>query len=199
MIIDPDVKNRKKQIKQVAQNLFREKGYAATSMRDLARHVGIEPASLYSHITSKEAILREICFRIADEFFEALDSIRVLNLPPSEKLKRAIIAHLDVIRNNIDAATVFLHEWRFMNEPNLSRFKSLRRTYEFKFREIVEDGIRAGELKNIPVKIVLPTLLSSMNWAYEHVKPSDHYTTEEIGERIYSIFYNGIKIDKTEE
>src|SRR5687767_8777318 len=133
---------RRHQIRQVAQNLFREKGYAATSMRDLARSVGIEAASLYSHINSKEDILNEICLDIATGFMDAMNSIKNQDLPPSEKLEKAIVAHLGVIREHSDASAVFLHEWQFMSEPELSRFKSMRRSYEKYFREILEAGMK---------------------------------------------------------
>lgn len=186
-------KDRKAQIKEVAQNLFRERGYAATSMRDLARQVGIEPASLYSHITSKESILREICFRMADEFFEIMDRIRVLPLSPPERLHKAIVTHIGVIRNNFDAATVFFHEWRFLEEPNLSRFKTMRKTYEYQFREILEEGMQTGDFREVDVKVVLPTLFSAMNWAHEYVKPSSKMEPDDLGDHIYQLFFDGLK------
>ena len=184
--------DRKGQIQAAAQNLFRERGFAATSMRDLAKAVGIEPASLYSHITSKESILREICFRMADEFFEQLDQIDS-QANPTEQLKQAIIGHISVIRKNYDASAVFLHEWRFLEEPNLSRFKSLRRDYEQRFRSIMEAGQLAGQFRQMNMKIVLPTLFSSMNWAYEHVKPAAMLPPEEVGETIWRLFVQGLE------
>ena len=58
---------RKSLILQKAAAMFREKGYAASSMRDLADAVGIEAASLYNHIKSKSEMLHEIIFRIAND------------------------------------------------------------------------------------------------------------------------------------
>src|SRR5690606_37172878 len=92
--------DRKEQINEIAQNLFRTKGYAATSMRDLAKEIGIEPASIYSHVKSKEALLQKICFRIADDFFDALQNVLKKELSAEEKLSAAIDAHVAVILNN---------------------------------------------------------------------------------------------------
>jgi AcrR family transcriptional regulator len=121
---------RKDQIRDKAQTLFRERGYSATSMRDLAEALGIEAASLYNHISSKKEILQEICFRMADEFFSAIEPIVAGTLEPKEKLRTALEAHLGVIASNADASGVFLHEWRHMGEPFLGDFKLMRRRYE---------------------------------------------------------------------
>ncbi|RYF93648.1 MAG: TetR/AcrR family transcriptional regulator, partial [Chitinophagaceae bacterium] len=59
---------RKDVIIAKAARLFREKGYSASSMRDLAEEVGVEAASLYNHISSKAEILQEICFKVANKF-----------------------------------------------------------------------------------------------------------------------------------
>src|SRR5437868_5063918 len=94
--------NRKEHITHVARNLFREKGYTATSMRDLATTVGIEAASLYSHIKSKESILQHICFNMADQFMGITTELEQSKLSTEEKLILAIEKHVAVIVNNAD-------------------------------------------------------------------------------------------------
>ena len=189
-ILIPD---RKAQIKQVAQNLFREKGYAATGMRDLARALGIEAASIYSHVDSKEAILREICFRMADEFFAALSPVLASNDGPKEQLRKAIQGHVGVIWRNYDAAAVFLHEWRFLVGENLAAFKAMRRDYEQQFRSIIEAGMAVGAFRPVDLKVVLPTLFSSMNWTFEYVRPDAGQEPDAVGQEIFELFFGGIK------
>jgi AcrR family transcriptional regulator len=184
--------DRKEQINEIAQNLFRIKGYAATSMRDLAKEVGIEPASLYSHVKSKEELLQNICFRIADEFFDALQNILEEDANAEEKLSSAIEAHVGVILNNLDATTVFFHEWKHLSEPSLSEFKLLRNKYEKQFRSIIEKGIDNGEFDEVDAHISIKLLFAMMNSIYEWYNPKGKLKQKDIVKNIVETFVFGI-------
>src|ERR1700739_3259028 len=90
----------KENIRLTAQKLFRERGYAAIGMRELAKEVGIEAPSIYNHYKSKDDILREICFDIAAQFFKAFESIDADEKSAAKKLRAAIKGHVSVIANN---------------------------------------------------------------------------------------------------
>ena len=184
--------DRKEQINEIAQTLFRTKGYAATSMRDLAKEVGIEPASIYSHVKSKEALLQKICFRIADEFFDALQGILKEDLSAEEKLSTAIDAHVGVILNNLDATTVFFHEWKHLSEPSLSEFKTLRNKYEKQFRSIIEAGIESDEFDEVDAHVSIKLLFAMMNSIYEWYNPKGKLKQQEIVRNIVETFVFGI-------
>jgi AcrR family transcriptional regulator len=184
--------DRKEQINEIAQTLFRNKGYAATSMRDLAKEVGIEPASIYSHVKSKEALLQKICFRIADEFFDALQGILKEDLSAEEKLSTAIDAHVVVILNNLDATTVFFHEWKHLSEPSLSEFKTLRNKYEKQFRSIIEAGIESDEFDEVDAHVSIKLLFAMMNSIYEWYNPKGKLKQQEIVRNIVETFVFGI-------
>lgn len=184
--------DRKIQIRKAAQNLFREKGYMATTMRELASAVGIEPASLYNHFKSKATILQDICFDIADQFFEGQKSVQA-DINPEKQLEQAINAHIQVIVQNLDASAVFLHEWRFMEEPHLSEFKQMRHTYETHFEKIIKQGIQEQNFKAIDVKFYMLSLFSSMNWIYDWYKPEGKLSIEDIAKQLTDLLLNGIK------
>ncbi len=186
---------RKDQIRDKAQMLFRERGYSATSMRDLADALGMEAASLYNHIASKEEILQEICFRMADEFFSAIEPVAASPLLPKEKIRAALETHLSVIAANADASGVFLHEWRHLGEPFLADFKLMRRRYEQLFRKMIEEGIAEKVFRNIDAAIAARTLLSATNWTFEShksFKSLGKLSPSEISEQITTILIEGI-------
>lgn len=182
---------RKEQITGIAQSLFRTKGYAATSMRDLAREIGIEPASLYSHVRSKEELLQTICFKIARQFFDALHPVLAAELRAEEKLARAIEAHVRVIIDNLDATTVFFHEWKHLSEPHLSDFKLLRNRYEKQFRDLIEEGITRGEFDEVDAHISVKLLFGMMNSLHEWYNPKGKLKQKEIVKYIVETFVHG--------
>lgn len=191
--MEETILSRKQQIELTATSLFKSKGFSATSMRDLANALGIEAASIYSHIKSKEEILQRVCFRMANEFFEALDAAAAPDDTATEKLQKAIKAHVEVLTQNTAAAAVFLHEWRHLSEPFHGTFLALRDKYEAHFREIIREGIKSGEFTVPDEKFAALTILSSLNWIHTWYKPEGKMTPPEIAENLSEMLLNGLK------
>jgi len=149
---------------EAAARLFRDKGYKSTSMRDLAREVRLKASSLYNHIQSKEEILQEICFDNARRFLEGMTEVEKLEASAADKIRALIRLHICIATNDVTSVTAFNDEWRHLSEPHLSEFKALRREYEQRFRLIIEEGVRLGELKPLHSTVALYTIFSSVRF-----------------------------------
>ncbi len=191
-MIESDKFSRKEQIEKEACRLFKAKGYPATSMRDIAHATGIEAASLYSHIKSKEEILQTVCFRMADKLFEVLDKIEALNLTPGNQLEKAMIAHVEVINEDPDAAAVALDEWKHLTGDNLVNFIEIRENYEQRWQNIIHDGVKAGEFKAFEPKLIMLTLLASINWTHNWYNPRGYLSASDLGKQLSEIFIKGL-------
>lgn len=182
---------RKEQIELASTELFKTKGYSATSMRDIASSVGIEAASLYSHISSKELILTKICFRMAEAFIAGINKVIETNEPIETKFKNAIISHVDIITNDIAASAVFWNEWRHLSEPQLSDFVAMQREYEQTFKAIIGKGVEKGVFEVPNASFAVMAMLSSLNG----IQKWRNYTLppEELNIAFANIFLKGIK------
>lgn len=186
--------SRKEQVIRSAAELFREKGYAASSMRDLAQKLGIEAASLYSHIKSKEEILQSLCFDMANEFRKSLDEVEKQKVSASEKLKNGIIGHIQVMAKDLIASAVFMNEHRHLSQPYLRDFLLLRINYINRFKDIIEKSMRKGEFKeNIDKKLAVMTLFSSLNWMPQWYDPNSNIDSLSIGQQLADMLVNGLK------
>src|SRR5947209_1552619 len=137
--------DRKEQIYSTARSLFSERGYHATTVRDIARELNMQGGSLYAHIESKEDVLWELVNRAAEQFLGAVGPIAQSDSPPAEKLREMVRAHVSVVAANLDDATVFLHEWRFLGQDRREAIADRRDRYERLYRQVIEDGIESGE------------------------------------------------------
>ncbi|MBS1509119.1 MAG: TetR family transcriptional regulator [Bacteroidetes bacterium] len=186
--------SRKEQVIRSAAELFREKGYAAASMRDLAQKLGIEAASLYSHIKSKEEILHSLCFDMATEFRKSLEEVEKQKATSSEKLKKGIIGHIQVMAKDLTASAVFMNEHRHLSQPHLRDFLLLRINYINRFKTIIEEGVKNGEFKtNIDRKLAVMTLFSSLNWMPMWYDPSSNIDPLSLGQQLADMLVNGLK------
>lgn len=186
--------NRKQQIIEKATELFQKQGYAATSMRDLAGYLGIEAASLYSHIKSKEEILQTICFQMANDFFQSLEKVELENSSADKKLRKAVISHVQVMTKDSASSAVFFSEWRHLSESYLNDFLEMRNNYENKFIRILTDGHKEGIFKKMDAKFTVLALLSSINWMPSWYKPDGTLSPEDIADNVTDVFINGLKI-----
>ncbi|HVU97391.1 MAG TPA: TetR/AcrR family transcriptional regulator [Puia sp.] len=154
---------KKEVIIEKASRLFREKGFGAASMRDLAEHVGVEAASLYNHIQSKSEILQTICFKVANEFMTNLEQVEASPQPTLRKMETIIRLHIRMMLDQYEYVYIADHEWRHLPEPYLSNFLNQRRNYRKRLSDILEAGIAKGEIKAIDPYTAVLVILSAIS------------------------------------
>ena len=142
--------------------LFRKKGFAAASMRELAETIGVEASSLYNHIGSKSELLQSICFKVANDFTAQLIEIEKSELTVIEKLDNIIRFHISMMLHHFDEVFVANHEWKQLEEPFLSNFLNQRKSYETRLVDLVNFGIKRKELKKIHPHVAVLTILSAV-------------------------------------
>ena len=154
---------KKEVIIEKASKLFREKGFGAASMRDLAEHVGVEAASLYNHIQSKSEILQAICFRVANEFMTNLEAVEASHQTTLRKMEAIIRVHIRMMLDQYEFVYIADHEWRHLSEPYLSNFLNQRRSYRKRLGDLIEEGISKGEMKAIEPYTAVLVILSAIS------------------------------------
>lgn len=181
-----ELKEKQRKILDVAVELFKEKGYMGSSVRDLATKLNIKAASLYGHIRSKEEILEWICFGIAQEFFDELQVVKSTNIPPKEKLNLFIDKHLSVVLENRDVTHIYSNEWKHLEE-RLPEFIELRKNYQQEVEQLISEIYKAEkwELKspNFTTRFILHTLNTSYFWFKRNIDSTTEIT-EEIRDKI---------------
>jgi AcrR family transcriptional regulator len=154
---------KKEIIIEKAAKLFREKGFGAASMRDIAETVGVEAASLYNHIQSKSEILQAICFRVANEFISHLENVERNAEPILKKMETIIRFHIRMMLEQYEYVYISDHEWRHLPEPYLSNFLNQRRSYRKRLGDLLEEGILKNEMKAIDPYVAVLTILSAIS------------------------------------
>lgn len=184
---------KKDTIVATAAALFREKGYAASSMRDLADKVGVEAASLYNHIKSKSEILQDICFNVANRFMGHIEKIESGNANAIEKIETILRFHIHQMIHNYEEVYVSDREWKHLEDPYLSNFQTLRRTYRKRFAAIIEDGIKNKELKNIDAPTAVLIMLHAVAGIESWHRSTQKIDADELEKNMVLIMVEGLR------
>ena len=182
---------RREELVQVAARLFAERGFHGTSMADLAEAMGVRKGSLYSLTGSKQDLLVVVTREGAAAFHAALDRVPE-DAPPLERVRLALRAHLAVVAAQVDTATVFIREWRFLEEPELTAFRDERRRYADRWQGLFRDAAERGALRtDLDVDATVLLVLSAANWAYTWIRPETD--TDELADRFFAILVDGVR------
>jgi TetR/AcrR family transcriptional regulator, cholesterol catabolism regulator len=182
---------RRSELTREAARLFAEKGYHGTSIGDLAKALGVQKASLYAHIQSKQDLLYETMRDGAAAFHAALDAIPE-ELPAVEKIRLALRGHLRVVADQLDVATVFVREWRYLEGERREEILAERRRYEERVRGLFREGRELGELRtDLDDASAALLALSAANWAYTWLRPGRE--TDELADRFFLILLDGTR------
>lgn len=158
--------SKKEQIFLAARKLFRHKGYASSSMQDIATELNIKAASLYNHIQSKQEILQKLLIEGGELFAKGMSEIQGSSLPAMEKLERLIALHVRLSIEHTDLMALMMVEWRHLEEPAMSRYKTLRDDYENEFRQILKAAISEEKLVGVHQEIALFSMLTTLQRFY---------------------------------
>ncbi len=168
---------RRREIEDVASTLFRERGYAGTSVRDIARAMDIQGASLYAHVASKQDVLRAIVERMASRFEHAADdALQAIesadaDATPTARLAALTRAHVEVVTDDLGRATVFVHEWRSLEPDFRTRMAKRRDAYERRFRTVIADGVASGEFATVDPAAAAAFILTALNGLVAWYRP----------------------------
>ncbi len=173
--------------------MFREKGFPATSMRDLAEAVGIEAASLYNHIQSKAEILQEIIFRTANDCNVNLDHIENTHMPASKRIEALIRFHVQMMLYRFEDYYVMINEWQHLSEPYLTNFTTQRRTYVQRLEVIIHDGIKNKELRPVMPYVAMLVILSSVRGLEFWHRSNKKISPQELEDNMVNYLIYGLK------
>lgn len=185
--------SKKGLILQRAATMFLERGFAASSMRDLAETVGIEAASLYNHIRSKNEILESICFEVANLFNEKIQEIETGRQSNINKIEAILRFHVEQMIDHYEKVIVSDREWRHLDEPFRANFQSQRRLYRKRFAAIIEEGIAKGEIRRIDAPTAVLIMLHAVNGIESWHRSKAKMSAEELTSNMIRILIDGLR------
>ncbi len=187
------VRTRRADVVKAAARLFSERGYHGASMQHLGEALGLQRGSLYAHIGSKEELLFDVVEEGAERFLERGEQALGAGGSATERLKALLVGHAETAAEHLDAATVFLNEWRYLSEDLRAAVQAKRDRYEAMVRSIVEQGIASGEFRaDADVRFAATLVLSAGNWLFSWYRPGGELGPTEIGERFAELLTRGL-------
>jgi AcrR family transcriptional regulator len=189
---------RRREIDEVASELFHMNGYAATSVRDIARALDIQGASLYAHVASKEDVLFSIVDRAAGAFERAADAAEAeaADGDPVERLAALVEGHVDIVTSDPERASVFVTEWRHLSAERRAAISARRDAYERRFREVIDEGSALGAFRASDSALAATFILTALNGIPTWYRPDGRLSADRIADHYVDLALRALSEDR---
>jgi TetR/AcrR family transcriptional regulator, cholesterol catabolism regulator len=184
--------SRRVEICRTAAHIFRERGYDATSVSDIARALGITKAGLYHYFESKEALLFEITAygldRVRDD---VVVPVRTL-LDPEERLRQLIVRHACIATNGRGAVAQLVDEIRALPAGNRRQLEQRMRAYFDLVRDTLRELEAAGRLRDVDPTVATFSLIGAILWLPRWFRQAGRLSQEQVAHQIADIALGGL-------
>jgi TetR/AcrR family transcriptional regulator, cholesterol catabolism regulator len=182
----------REQILRTAADLFRERGYRATTLDHIAARLAMSKASLYAYFRAKEEMLAAISRRTIETFARELSLVLRSDLPPEEKLRRVVRDHVRFVIANRSFLTVFFSEEASLPARLARALAAQKDRYDKGVESIVVEGMKRGVFRDLPPRLVVFGLLGMLNWLYKWYDPNGRWGAEDISAAFLSLVEGGL-------
>ena len=182
---------RRAEILQAALQAFRERGYHATTLDDIANHLGLRKTALYHYFPDKEAILYACHLESLGELDRIMATARAQAAGPAERLGYVIREHVRVMTDTLQGSPLAF-EVTALSPAHQTEIIRGRDAYEGALRALIEQGMRAGELRPVNPKLAAFAILGAVNWIARWYRPEGPLQTQELGVRFAEQLLGGL-------
>jgi len=180
-------------ILRAATGLFAEKGFAETSLMDIAKVVGLSKAAVYHYFPTKQVIYEAIVVDLLHRLYAHVEgSVAGQNLPTAERLRTMMRSHAEFFENNYAEYVTLLHGVAGLNRVVGDEERTIRDRYEGLYRTVMLEGLGAGELRIEDPAIASRAVLSMLNWMTRWFDPQGPRRATHFAEAYFDILANGV-------
>jgi TetR/AcrR family transcriptional regulator, cholesterol catabolism regulator len=176
-----------------AARLFKEKGYRATTLEDIAAAVGMLKGSLYYYIRSKEELLYLVVQQPIHQAYTKLEEIVNSDLPVKTKIAQAFANHMSLFHQHYPHIAVYLHDFHNLKQKLQQSEIEAPKHYQQLWTKLLKQGVESGELRqDLDVRVVGYAMLGMCNWAYRWYNPNGNMSAEAVADIFTKLTLEGL-------
>ncbi|AQQ54066.1 TetR/AcrR family transcriptional regulator [Planococcus lenghuensis] len=178
-------------------DLFVEKGYSATSIKDIVDTLGVTKGSFYYHFTSKEELLMDIHLQYIDELLSRQKRIVETEKTSRDKLVKIVELVIRDIEKQGPIGRVYYREIRHLTPENAAIIRQKRGEFRDNIEQVMAEGIENGEFrKELQPKMITFAILGITNWSYQWFNPQGELSVGELADMYTDFILNGVLAEK---